>query len=138
MIETIWPNGHTNRSLKSKKMNYIRQVQNKRNYQTEILLINFPPSKWNYQKVLGQIAVITRSRTEKNMLIVLEKSTYEKHLSEPLQTNNKQHKIALTILTGYNGFLLLQTEKLSILRYQFMRIISIKHPFHLKRMKKRA
>ena len=37
------------------------------------------------------------------MLIVMDKSTLEEHLSQPLQTLNKQIKIALTILTGYNG-----------------------------------
>ena len=31
------------------------------------------------------------------------KSTDEEHLSQPLQTNNKQFKIAVTFLTGYNG-----------------------------------
>ena len=37
------------------------------------------------------------------MLIVMDKSTHEKHLSQPLQTNNKQFKIAVTFLSGYNG-----------------------------------
>ena len=37
------------------------------------------------------------------MLIVMNKSTHEEHLSQPLQTNNKQFKIAETFLTGYNG-----------------------------------
>ena len=37
------------------------------------------------------------------MLIVLDKSTHEEHLSQPLQTNNKQFKIAVTFLSGYNG-----------------------------------
>ena len=37
------------------------------------------------------------------MLIVMDKSTHEEHLSEPLQTNNKEFKIAVTFLTGYNG-----------------------------------
>ena len=36
------------------------------------------------------------------MLIVMEKSTHEKHLFQPLQTNNKQYTIAVTFLTGYN------------------------------------
>ena len=38
------------------------------------------------------------------MLIVMDKSTHEEHLSQPLQTNIKQFKIADTFLTGYNGF----------------------------------
>ena len=37
------------------------------------------------------------------MLIVLKKSTPEKHLYQTLQTNNKQLKIVVTFLTGYNG-----------------------------------
>ena len=37
------------------------------------------------------------------MLFVMDKSTHEEHLSQPLQINNKQFKIAITFLTGYNG-----------------------------------
>ena len=37
------------------------------------------------------------------MLIVMVKSTPEEHLSQPLQTNIKQFKIAVSFLTGYNG-----------------------------------
>ena len=37
------------------------------------------------------------------MLIVMGKSTHEEHLSQPLQTNNKQFKIAITFLTCYNS-----------------------------------
>ena len=37
------------------------------------------------------------------MLIVMDKSTNEEHLPQPLQTNNKHNKIAVTLLTGYNG-----------------------------------
>ena len=37
------------------------------------------------------------------MLIVIDKSTHEEHLAQPLQTNNKQFKKAVTFLTGFNG-----------------------------------
>ena len=37
------------------------------------------------------------------MLIIMDKSTHEEHLSQPLQTNIKQFIIAVTLLTGYNG-----------------------------------
>ena len=37
------------------------------------------------------------------MLIDMDKSSHEEHLSQPLQTNNKQFKKAATFLTGYNG-----------------------------------
>ena len=36
------------------------------------------------------------------MLVVMDKSTHEEYLSQPLQTNNKQFKKAVT-LTGNNG-----------------------------------
>ena len=43
-----------------------------------------------------------RPKTEKLMLIFMDKSAHEEHLSQPLQTNNKRFKIAITFLTGYN------------------------------------
>ena len=33
----------------------------------------------------------------------MHKSTHEEHLAQPLQTNIKQFKIAVTFLTGFNG-----------------------------------
>ena len=54
-------------------------------------------------KLLEQIAYNTRPKIEEHILIVMDKSTHEEHLSQPLQTNNKQFKIAVTFLTGYNG-----------------------------------
>ena len=54
-------------------------------------------------KLLEQIAFNTRPKIEEHMLIVMDKSTHEEHLSQPLQTNNKQFKIAVTFRTGYNG-----------------------------------
>ena len=54
-------------------------------------------------KLLEQIAFDTRPKIEEHMLIVMDKSTHEEHLSHSLQTNNKQFKIAVTFLTGYNG-----------------------------------
>ena len=36
------------------------------------------------------------------MLIFTDKSTHEEHLSQPLQTTNKQYKKVVTSLTGYN------------------------------------
>ena len=54
-------------------------------------------------KLLERIAFNTRPKIEEHMLIIMDKSTHEEHLSQPLQTNNKQFKIAVTFLTGYNG-----------------------------------
>ena len=54
-------------------------------------------------KLLEQIAFNTRPQLEERMLIVMYKSTHEEHLSQPLQTNNNQFKIAVTFLTFYNG-----------------------------------
>ena len=55
------------------------------------------------RKLFEQIAFHTRPKIEEHRLVVMEKSTHEEHLSQPLQTNNKQFKIAVTFLTGYNG-----------------------------------
>ena len=41
-------------------------------------------------KLLEQIAFNTRSKKEEHMLIVMDKSTYEEQLYQPLQTNSKQ------------------------------------------------
>ena len=56
-------------------------------------------------KILKQIAFNTRPETEDHMLTVMDKSTHEAHLYQPLQTNDEQIKIAITFLTGYNGIL---------------------------------
>ena len=56
-----------------------------------------------FSKLLEEIAFNTRPKIEEHMLLVMDKNTHEEHLSQPLQTNNKQFKIAVTLLTGYNG-----------------------------------
>ena len=55
-------------------------------------------------ELLEQLAFNTRPKIEEHMLVVLDNETHEEHLSQPLQTNIKQFKIALTFLSGYNGF----------------------------------
>ena len=40
---------------------------------------------------------------EDHILIVMDKSTHEEHLSQPLQIIKKQFKTAVTFLTGYNS-----------------------------------
>ena len=54
-------------------------------------------------KLLEQITSNTRPKIEEHMLIIKDKSTHEEHLSQLLQTNSKQYKIAVTFLTAYNG-----------------------------------
>ena len=54
-------------------------------------------------KLLERIAFNTRSKIEEHLLIVMDKSTHEEHLFQPLQTNNKQFKVAITFLSAYNG-----------------------------------
>ena len=61
-------------------------------------------------KLLEQIAFNTRPKIEEHMLIVMYKSTHEEHLFQPLQTNNKQFKIAVTFLSAYNGIFNLTKE----------------------------
>ena len=54
-------------------------------------------------KIVEEIAFNTRPKVEKHMLVVMDKSTHEERLAQPIQTNNKQYKNALTFLTVYNG-----------------------------------
>ena len=54
-------------------------------------------------KLLEQIVFNTRPKIEEHLLIVMNKSTHEEHLFQPLQTNNKQFKIAVTFHACYNG-----------------------------------
>ena len=42
------------------------------------------------------------------MLFIMDKLTHEEHLFQPLQTNNKQLKIAVTFLTAYNGIFIVK------------------------------
>ena len=72
-------------------------------------------------KLLEQIAFNTRPKIEEHMLVVMDKSIHEEHLSQPLQTNNKQFKIAVTFLTGYNGIFNI-TDKYN--KFYFMKSIS--------------
>ena len=43
-----------------------------------------------------RIVLNTRHKIEAHMLIAMDKSTQEENLSQPLQANNKQFKIAVT------------------------------------------
>ena len=54
-------------------------------------------------KILEQTAINTRPKTEEHMLVAMDESTDEEHLSQPLQTNNKQFKVAVAFLSAYNG-----------------------------------
>ena len=61
-------------------------------------------------KILEQIAFNRRPKIEKHMLIIMDKSTHEEHLSQPLQTNNKQFKVGITFLSCYNGIFNITTH----------------------------
>ena len=54
-------------------------------------------------KLLEQIEINTRPKIEEHMLIVMDKSTHEELLYQPLQTNNKQFKVAITFQSANNG-----------------------------------
>ena len=62
-------------------------------------------------KLLEQIVFNAGPKIEEHMLIVMDKSTHEEHLEQPLQTNNKQFKIAVTFLTAYNGIFNVTNKK---------------------------
>ena len=72
-------------------------------------------------KLLERIAFNTRAKIEEHMLILMDKSTHEEHLSQPLQTNNKHYEIAVTFLSGYIGFFNVTTSNI---RFYFKKTIT--------------
>ena len=44
----------------------------------------------------------------------MDKSTQKEHLAQPLQTDNKQYKIAVAFLTGYNGVFNLTNSNITL------------------------
>ena len=54
-------------------------------------------------KLLEQKAFNTRPKIEEHVLIVMDKSTHEEQLFQPIQTNDKQFRLPVTFLTAYNG-----------------------------------
>ena len=73
-------------------------------------------------KLLGQIAYNTRSRIEERMIVVMDKSTHKEHLSQPLQMNNKELKIAVTFLTSYNGIFKNTNSKIGFISRKILMI----------------
>ena len=55
------------------------------------------------------------------MLMVMDKPTREEHLSQPLQSNKKQFKIAVTFLAGYNGIFNLTPKNI---KFYFMKSVT--------------
>ena len=88
-------------------------------------------------KLLEQIAFNTRPKNEEHIIIVMDKSTHEEHLSQPLQTNVKHYKIAVTFLTDYNGiFNITKSNNLIISRNQLLtRMILFELLYHQVLMK---
>ena len=54
----------------------------------------------------------------------MDKSTHEEHLSQPLQINNKQFKIAVDFLAGFNGIFNVTNSNNNI---YFIKSITEKH-----------
>ena len=61
-------------------------------------------------KLFEQIAFNTGSKVEEHMLIVMDKGTHEKHLFQPLQTDNIQLIKAIIFWQDKTVFLALPPE----------------------------
>ena len=44
-----------------------------------------------------------RSKPEKHLSVVMEKSSHQEHLFQPLQTRKRQLNLAVSFSTSYNG-----------------------------------
>ena len=98
--------GHTNTLTEANNLidalYKIGEIQNKQKYR--MLLTSFLQYKMEQpNKLLEGIAFNTRPKIEEHLLIVMNKTTREEHLFQPLQTDNKNFKIAFTFLSCYNG-----------------------------------
>ena len=73
----------------------------------EMLLINFVLIEWNYQvsfwKRKLSLLGLRLTKIQEHMLVVIDKSTHEEYISQPLQDKNKQFKLAVTFLTVHKG-----------------------------------
>ena len=78
------------------------EIQNEQQYRNALNKISTLKMELP-SKILEQVAFNTRPKIEEHMLIVMDKSTHEEQLSQPLQTINKQFETAVTFLTGYKG-----------------------------------
>ena len=97
--------GHTNTLTEASNLiDELHQrggLQNKQQYRNAPNKFSTPQMELP-SKFLEKRAFNTRPKLEEHILIVVDNSTHEELLSQPLQTN-KQFKIAITFLTGYNG-----------------------------------
>ena len=78
------------------------EIQNERQYRNALNKLQTYKMELT-SKLLEQLVFNTIGKIEGYMLIIMDKSTHEEHLFQPLQINIKQFKIAVTFLTGYNG-----------------------------------
>ena len=85
-------------------MNYIKEDKFEQISKIEKRLISFLPNKMDLpSQISGQMAFNTGSKIEEHTLIVLNKSTHEERLSQPLRTIKKPFKTIFTFLTGSKG-----------------------------------
>ena len=82
-------------------MNFIREVKYKTSNNTGTVSITFNKKIEPQNKLLERIAFKTRTIVENKMLLLLDKSTHEENLSQPIQTKEqKQFKLAVTSFKG--------------------------------------
>ena len=55
-------------------------------------------------ELLEQMAFHMRLKIKNYILLLMDKSTQDEHLVQPLQTDIKQYKIAVTFLSDYKRF----------------------------------
>ena len=61
--------------------------------------------------MLEQIVSKTRPKVEEPLLVVMDKSVHEEHLSHTLQTNDQKFKIAVNFFIGCNGIFNVTTSQ---------------------------
>ena len=80
----------------------ISEIQNEQQYRNALDKVSTQKVKLP-SKIIEQIAFNTRTKIEEHLFIVMDESNHEEHLSQRLQTNENQFKLAITFRTGCIG-----------------------------------
>ena len=113
-------------------MKYSIKVKYRKNNNVEMLLTSFHPIKMELPSKFSElIAFNTRPKIEEHMLIVMDRSTHEEHLFQPLKTNKKQFEISVTFLTAYNGIFTVTNKNIKFFSInQSLKMVIYKLPYH--------
>ena len=100
LLLEIKPSGHTNTlaDTSNLKDEFHEKVETKNEQQHWIALDKFYTKRMQLsRKFLQLIPLIIRAKTEEHMLFLMEKSTHEESLSQPIQANIHSNSLSISL-----------------------------------------